>query len=36
METIAVSGGQRGIQLELAPELLLEVTGGTLAAITDD
>jgi len=36
LETIAVSGGQRGIQLELAPEALLAVTGGILAAIADD
>ena len=31
-DTIAVSGGRRGLQLELAPGALLEVTGGT----TDD
>ncbi|MGH8914581.1 MAG: Cys-tRNA(Pro) deacylase [Acidimicrobiia bacterium] len=35
-ETIAVSGGQRGIQLELSPEVLVEVTEGALAAIADD
>jgi Cys-tRNA(Pro)/Cys-tRNA(Cys) deacylase len=35
-ETIAVSGGRRGIQLELEPGALIEVTGGALAAISDD
>jgi len=35
-ETIAVSGGQRGIQLELAPVRVLEVTGGTMAPIADN
>lgn len=35
-ETIAVSGGRRGIQLELAPAVVLELTGGLLAPITED
>lgn len=35
-ETIAVSGGRRGIQLELAPGAFIEVTGGVLAPIADD
>jgi Cys-tRNA(Pro)/Cys-tRNA(Cys) deacylase len=35
-ETIAVSGGRRGIQLELEPDQVLAVTGGSLAAIADD
>ncbi len=35
-ETIAVSGGRRGIQLELAPPAVIEVTGGSLASIADD
>jgi Cys-tRNA(Pro)/Cys-tRNA(Cys) deacylase len=35
-ETIAVSGGRRGLQLELSPTTLLELTGGSLAAIVDD
>jgi Cys-tRNA(Pro)/Cys-tRNA(Cys) deacylase len=35
-ETIAVSGGRRGLQLELAPEVVLEVTGGVVADISDD
>jgi Cys-tRNA(Pro)/Cys-tRNA(Cys) deacylase len=34
--TIAVSGGRRGLQLELAPDVILEVTGGVSAAITED
>jgi Cys-tRNA(Pro)/Cys-tRNA(Cys) deacylase len=34
-ETIAVSGGRRGIQLELSPETVIAVTGGTLAPIAD-
>jgi Cys-tRNA(Pro)/Cys-tRNA(Cys) deacylase len=33
--TIAVSGGRRGIQLELSPAALMEVTGGQVAAISD-
>ncbi len=32
-DTILVSGGRRGLDLELAPGDLLEVTGGVLAAI---
>jgi Cys-tRNA(Pro)/Cys-tRNA(Cys) deacylase len=35
-ETIAVSGGRRGVQVELAPEVVIEVTGGIMAAIADD
>jgi Cys-tRNA(Pro)/Cys-tRNA(Cys) deacylase len=35
-ETIAVSGGRRGIQLEVSPETVIEVTGGALAPIADD
>ncbi len=35
-ETIAVSGGRRGLQLELAPDVILSVTGGSLAPIADD
>jgi Cys-tRNA(Pro)/Cys-tRNA(Cys) deacylase len=34
-ETIAVSGGRRGIQLELSPESVIAVTGGMLAPIAD-
>ena len=34
-ETIAVSGGQRGLQLELSPQTLLDLTGGILAIIVD-
>ncbi|WP_420112954.1 Cys-tRNA(Pro) deacylase [Pseudactinotalea sp.] len=32
-ETVLVSGGRRGLDLELAPEDLLAVTSGTLAEI---
>ncbi len=32
-ETVLVSGGRRGLDLELAPEDLLAVTGGMLATI---
>lgn len=32
-ETVLVSGGKRGMDLELSPEDLLEVTAGTLAPI---
>jgi Cys-tRNA(Pro)/Cys-tRNA(Cys) deacylase len=35
-ETIAVSGGQRGLQLELSPQTLLHLTGGFVAVIVDD
>jgi Cys-tRNA(Pro)/Cys-tRNA(Cys) deacylase len=35
-ETIAVSGGRRGLQLELAPATLLEVAAGVSADIADD
>jgi Cys-tRNA(Pro)/Cys-tRNA(Cys) deacylase len=35
-ETIAVSGGRRGLQLELDPRVVLEVTGGVVADISDD
>ncbi|HEU4917211.1 MAG TPA: Cys-tRNA(Pro) deacylase [Acidimicrobiia bacterium] len=35
-ETIAVSGGRRGLQLELTPATLLEVTGGVTADIADE
>ncbi|HEX2405250.1 MAG TPA: YbaK/EbsC family protein, partial [Acidimicrobiia bacterium] len=34
-ETIAVSGGQRGLQLELSPQTLLDLTGGVAADIVD-
>ncbi|MGA8040851.1 MAG: Cys-tRNA(Pro) deacylase [Acidimicrobiia bacterium] len=33
--TIAVSGGRRGVQLELTPADLLRVTGGAFADLTD-
>jgi Cys-tRNA(Pro)/Cys-tRNA(Cys) deacylase len=35
-ETIAVSGGRRGLQLELSPTTILDLTGGSLALIVDD
>ena len=35
-ETIAVSGGRRGVQLELSPSAVVEVTGGAFASIADD
>lgn len=34
-ETIAVSGGRRGIQIELSPETVIAVTGGMLASIAE-
>lgn len=34
-DTIYVSGGQRGIQLEIAPDLLVAVSSATPAAIAD-
>ncbi len=33
--TIAVSGGRRGVQLELSPTDVLRLTGGALADLTD-
>ena len=32
-ETVHVSGGRRGLEIELAPEHLLALTGGTLGSI---
>jgi Cys-tRNA(Pro)/Cys-tRNA(Cys) deacylase len=32
--SVAVSGGRRGLQLEVSPDDLLAVTGGTLARLT--
>ena len=34
-ETIAVSGGRRGLQLEVSPSTILGLTGGSLAGIVD-
>jgi Cys-tRNA(Pro)/Cys-tRNA(Cys) deacylase len=34
-ETIAVSGGQRGLQLEVSPSTVLDLTGGSFAVIVD-
>ncbi len=34
--TIAVSGGVRGLQLEVAPDDLIHVTGATMAALIED
>lgn len=34
-ETIAVSGGRRGIQLELDPEVVLDLSGGSLVPIIE-
>ena len=36
LPTIAVSGGRRGIQLQVSPDDLLTVTGGSWAAIADE
>jgi Cys-tRNA(Pro)/Cys-tRNA(Cys) deacylase len=33
-ETIHVSAGRRGLELEIAPRRLLELTGGTVARLT--
>lgn len=35
METIVVSAGKRGMQMELAPDDLLQVTAGNFADITE-
>ena len=35
-ETIVVSGGRRGLQLELSPQTLLDLTGGSVAVIVED
>ena len=34
-ETIAVSGGRRGLQLEVSAATILELTGGSVAVIVD-
>jgi Cys-tRNA(Pro)/Cys-tRNA(Cys) deacylase len=34
-ETVYVSGGRRGVQLEVRPGLLIELNDGTRAAIAD-
>jgi len=34
-ETIAVSGGRRGLQLEVSPSTVLDLTGGSFAVIVD-
>jgi Cys-tRNA(Pro)/Cys-tRNA(Cys) deacylase len=34
-ETVFVSAGRRGLQLELAPTELLRLTGGTTAALLE-
>jgi Cys-tRNA(Pro)/Cys-tRNA(Cys) deacylase len=34
--SIAVSGGKRGLQIELSPTHLVSLTGATLVALTDD
>ena len=34
-ETIAVSGGRRGLQIEVSPSTVLDLTGGSLAVIVD-
>jgi Cys-tRNA(Pro)/Cys-tRNA(Cys) deacylase len=33
--TIAVSGGRRGIQLEISPEVVVDLGGASLASITE-
>jgi Cys-tRNA(Pro)/Cys-tRNA(Cys) deacylase len=33
-ETVLVSAGRRGLQIELAPRDLIELTGATVAALT--
>ena len=33
-DTVCVSGGRRGLQVELSPEDLVKVTGAKVAAIT--
>lgn len=35
-ETVAVSGGVRGVQLEISPDDLIEVTSATVATLVDD
>ena len=35
METVVVSDGKRGMQMELAPDDLLQVTAGNFADITE-
>jgi len=35
-DTVAVSGGVRGIQLEILPDDLIRVTGATVATLVDD
>ncbi|HYJ25556.1 MAG TPA: Cys-tRNA(Pro) deacylase [Acidimicrobiia bacterium] len=34
-QTIAVSGGQRGLQLELSPQTILDLTDASIAVIVD-
>jgi Cys-tRNA(Pro)/Cys-tRNA(Cys) deacylase len=35
-DTVAVSGGVRGLQLEVSPDDLIRITGATVAALVDD
>ena len=35
-DTIAVSGGRRGLQLEVSPATLLDLTDGSIGVIVDD
>jgi Cys-tRNA(Pro)/Cys-tRNA(Cys) deacylase len=35
-DTVAVSGGVRGLQLEVSPDDLIQITGATVAALVDD